>query len=134
MNYLALMLVQGHEGFRPKPYTDTAGKTTIGYGRNLTDVGISHDEAVLLVYNDVETAERFLSTYSWWRLLSTNRQACLIDMVVNVGQYAFQAFVDLLNALGDAHFHDAADAMLDSAWAKEVPARAKNDADLMRAG
>jgi lysozyme len=31
------------EGLRLKPYKCTAGKTTIGVGRNLDDVGISKD-------------------------------------------------------------------------------------------
>lgn len=35
------------EGRRLKPYLDTVGKTTIGVGRNLTDVGISEDECDL---------------------------------------------------------------------------------------
>ena len=30
--------IKRHEGFRSKPYKDTVGKTTIGYGRNLDDV------------------------------------------------------------------------------------------------
>ena len=33
------------EGFRSKPYSDTVGKLTIGYGRNLDDVGITRNEA-----------------------------------------------------------------------------------------
>ena len=37
------------EGLRLRPYADTVGKTTIGVGRNLTDVGISHDEALALL-------------------------------------------------------------------------------------
>jgi lysozyme len=32
------------EGLRLKPYRCTAGKTSIGYGRNLDDVGISQRE------------------------------------------------------------------------------------------
>lgn len=39
------VLVKSDEGLSLKPYTDTRGKLTIGYGRNLTDVGISQAEA-----------------------------------------------------------------------------------------
>lgn len=31
------------EGVRKFPYKDTVGKTTIGVGRNLDDVGLSQD-------------------------------------------------------------------------------------------
>ena len=38
-----------HEGLRLKPYRDTAGKLTIGVGRNLDDVGVSEAEAFALL-------------------------------------------------------------------------------------
>ncbi|MDY0127369.1 MAG: hypothetical protein RBR69_04500 [Candidatus Cloacimonadaceae bacterium] len=34
-----------HEGLRLKPYRCTAGKLTIGIGRNLNDCGITQSEA-----------------------------------------------------------------------------------------
>ena len=39
------------EGFRSHPYRDTVGKLTIGYGRNLDDVGISEREAEQLLHH-----------------------------------------------------------------------------------
>lgn len=41
------------EGRRLKSYLDTVGKTTIGVGCNLTDVGIAESECDLLLENDV---------------------------------------------------------------------------------
>ena len=41
------------EGRRLKPYLNTVGKTTIGVGRNLTDIGISDGECDLLLEHDV---------------------------------------------------------------------------------
>ena len=38
-----------HERLRLKPYTDTVGKLTIGVGRNLTDMGLTQDEVLLLL-------------------------------------------------------------------------------------
>ena len=37
------------EGYRQFPYRCTAGKLTIGYGFNLDDVGISKEEANLIL-------------------------------------------------------------------------------------
>ena len=42
-----------HEGYRDKPYRCTAGKLTIGFGRNLTDNGISRKEAEIMLRDDV---------------------------------------------------------------------------------
>ncbi len=45
-----------HEGVKLKPYFCTQGKCTIGVGRNLEDVGISEEEAEMLLINDIERA------------------------------------------------------------------------------
>ena len=45
--------LKSQEGLRCKPYKCTSGKLTIGYGRNLEDVGISQKEAEYLFENDV---------------------------------------------------------------------------------
>ena len=43
---LIAMLIK-HEGIMTIPYRCTAGKLTVGVGRNLDDVGITRDEAVI---------------------------------------------------------------------------------------
>ncbi|MBF0232286.1 MAG: lysozyme, partial [Desulfamplus sp.] len=45
------------EGYRRHPYKCTAGKLTIGYGRNLDDVGISEQEAQYLLHRDINACE-----------------------------------------------------------------------------
>lgn len=42
-----------HEGLRLKPYRCTAGKLTIGIGRNLDDRGISQKEAYAMLERDI---------------------------------------------------------------------------------
>ena len=44
-----------HEGLRLKPYKCTAGKITVGVGRNLDDVGITEEEAMMMLHNDMVT-------------------------------------------------------------------------------
>jgi hypothetical protein len=57
--YLAELLSR-FEGLRLKPYRDTVGKLTIGFGRNLEEKGISQLEAEFLLYQDIEQSiERF---------------------------------------------------------------------------
>ena len=42
------------EGFRGKPYRCTAGKLTIGFGRNLDDVGASVAESEMMLSVDLK--------------------------------------------------------------------------------
>ena len=42
-----------HESLELKPYKCTSGKLTIGVGRNLEDIGITEQEAELLLLNDI---------------------------------------------------------------------------------
>lgn len=75
-----------HEGMREKPYQCTAGKTTIGVGRNLDDVGISEDEAMYLLHNDmVGTVRELVAVYPGFSDQLPARQVALIDFVFNLG-------------------------------------------------
>ena len=49
--------VMAAEGLRLKPYRDTVGKLTIGWGRNLEDNGITKLEAEVLLDHDLAAAE-----------------------------------------------------------------------------
>ena len=49
------------EGFRAKVYKCTAGKNTIGFGRNLDDNGITYEEAEYLLKNDIKMVDNWLN-------------------------------------------------------------------------
>ena len=49
------------EGFRAKVYKCTAGKNTIGFGRNLDDNGITYEEAEYLLKNDIKMVDTWLN-------------------------------------------------------------------------
>ena len=59
MNRIKAQLVR-HEGLRLKPYRCTAGKLTIGIGRNLDDRGISLKEAYAMLESDIQDCEQWL--------------------------------------------------------------------------
>lgn len=118
-------LIKLHEGKRLKPYLCTAGKLTIGYGRNLEDVGISDREAHILLANDVKKCLNDLKgNLNFWHELSAVRQAVLIDMCYNLGWGGLSKFKHFLAALEAKDFNMAAAEMLDSKWAKQVGTRA----------
>lgn len=127
--------VMRHEGLRLTPYHDTVGKITIGYGRNLADVGISRAEAVTLLDHDLERAEvDCRKALPWIDAISGPRQAVLIEMCFNIGLTRLLAFTNTLKCVRDGRYDEAATAMLSSKWAQQVGERAKTLASQMRTG
>ncbi len=124
-----------HEGLRLHPYKDTVGKLTIGVGRNLDDVGISQDEALYMLVNDLNRAESSLRQHlPWFETLDDMRQRVLIDMTFNLGIRGMLSFTRMLQALRCAQFNDAAQEMLASKWAQQVGERATTLAHMMMTG
>ncbi len=124
-----------HEGLRRFPYTDTVGKLTIGVGRNLTDSGISTDEALTLLRHDLAACRRDLETFDWWDDQNTVRQRALLDLRFNLGPKGFRSFVNTLRYIAAGQYDHAADNLLDSKWATQVqPERVKRIESMLRSG
>ena len=125
------------EGLRLYPYTDTVGKLTIGYGRNLTDVGITQDEADLMLQHNVADTQAALARalpVSIIQSIDPVRMDALTNMAFNMGVNALMKFNLTMLALMQKDYERAADAMLDSQWARQVGARAQRLAQQMRTG
>lgn len=125
-------LLRLHEGYRRHPYQCTAGKTTVGIGRNLDDVGIDEDEASYLLSRDIERAIKSLRFEPYWLDLDAVRQAVLIDMTVNLGWPRFQGFRMLRDALGRGDYAEACRQMVNSHWYSQVGDRAKRLVGMMQ--
>jgi lysozyme len=123
--------VMAHEGFRQKPYLCTAGKLTIGYGRNLDDNGLTQAESLALLLNDLAECEKDLQSFPWWDGLSAARKHALLDMRYNLGPTRFRGFKKMLKALDAGNFAEAAAQMRDSKWARQVPQRAETLAKMV---
>lgn len=110
---------------RLRPYKDSVGKLTIGVGRNLDDVGISLEEADLLLANDIKAATVALeANFPWTMDLDDVRKGAMLNMTFNMGIRGLSGFKDFLAKMEAKDFRGAAGAMLDSLWAKQVGARA----------
>ena len=124
-----------HEGLKLKVYRDSLGIPTIGVGRNLQDVGISEDEAMVLLDNDlINVFEDLDRALPWWRKMSTYRQMALADMSFNMGIKRLLGFKKALAAMQEGRWEDAAREMLDSKWATQVKGRANTLAEMMKEG
>ena len=127
-------LLKKHEGLRLKPYKDTVGKLTIGIGRNLDDVGISEEEAVILLGNDLDKVDEITSRIYWYQELTNNRKVVITSMIFNMGYKGFSQFKTMIACIERHDFEGASLAMLDSKWAKQVGKRAEELAEIMFKG
>lgn len=121
------------EGFRTHPYKDTVGKTTIGYGRNLDDVGISQTEAEALLRKDIGVAfEETMANYPWLRDRPADLQRVVVNMAFNMGQSRLAGFKKMFAAMEAKHYKLASLEALDSKWAEQTGERAMRIAVIIR--
>jgi len=124
-----------HEGLRLKPYTDTVGKLTLGIGRNLEDKGITEQEALFMLNNDVDYFySKLCQSIGWMKKLDDARQNVLVNMSFNLGIAGLMTFKKMLLACEHGNFKIAATEMLNSKWAEQVGYRANELAEQMRTG
>ena len=110
-----------HEGLRLKPYKDTVGKWTIGVGRNIDDLGITKDEALALLQNDIERCRCELNkTFPWWIKLGEVREAVLLSLCFNLGITRLLSFKTTLGLIENGQYAAAADRLLTLPWASQV--------------
>ena len=134
MTRLQEMLLR-HEGLRLKPYRDTVGKLTVGVGRNLDDLGISRQEALYLLRNDINRVRREVRhAFPWFDGLNGVRKNVILDMVFNMGLPGFRQFKKTIAAIREKRWREAAVEMLDSRWARQVGKRARDLSAMMETG
>lgn len=142
MKLLTLLLVlnvqnyiKSNEGFRSKPYFDSEGFITIGYGRNLQDVGISKKTAQIMLEEDINTCKKQLGEhYPWYLQRKSSAQVVMIDMCFNMGLPRLSKFKNMLAALFAKNYTLASVELLDSPYGRKYKNRAKRNADLLTGG
>lgn len=124
-----------HEGERLRPYRCTAGKLTIGVGRNLDDRGITREESAMLLANDIAAVDaELVRRLPWVARLDDVRRRVLIDMGFNLGVPGLLEFRRTLGAVERGQYEQAAGMMLESRWASQVGSRAERLARMMATG
>ena len=151
-----------HEGLRLEVYKCPAGKWTVGVGRNLegkplTDEeqehilgarglkpdqvidtlkerGVTKDEALFLLANDIEDAVKDLSHSDWFGGLDPVRKKVVIDMRYNLGPTRFREFRRMIAARSVGDYKVASWEMQDSQWYHEVGNRSKRLIRMMATG
>ena len=127
------------EGLRLKAYPDPLSETepwTIGYGHTGPEVhaglvwGPAQAETALI--GDIAHACARLDAHApWWRDLDDARQDVLANLCFNMGwlnaagTHGLGTFQHALEAIRGGRWEQAHDALLLSAWARQVGARAR---------
>lgn len=121
------------EGMKLHPYVDTVGKTTIGVGRNLDDVGLTEQEVLILLQNDItNTLDELAYRVPWIFEKPEPVQRAVANMLFNMGWPRLSQFKRMLAALEKDDFMTAANEALESRWASQVGDRARRIAKLIR--
>lgn len=120
---------------RHVPYTDSVGVLTIGYGRAIGRIGITEDEAELLLEHDVDRVIRDLDfACSWWRKLDEARQGALAELCFQLGLDGLLGFRRMLDALRTSDYAAAGAELLASKYAVQVAGRAHRIATVFATG
>jgi lysozyme len=140
-------LLHEDEGLRLHVYDDATGKPieagytcvgnpTIGYGRLLTKGrGITTGEADMLFGRDLqETVEELERNYPWFIKLDSVRADVVISMAFNMGVPTFNEFQNTIHAINRKDWETAAEEIMDSKAARDLPRRYGRLAKMMKTG
>lgn len=137
-------LLTKHEGSRRYPYDDATGrslkkgdtvegKITIGVGRNITDKGLTFEESMMLLKNDIQEATKKASTYRGFEGMNSARQAVIVSMVFNMG--SIDDFRLMRQAMAVKDWTEVVRQMKDSKWATQIGSgRLEDLTEMMRTG
>ena len=152
-----------HEGISLIPYKCSAGKWTIGVGRNLDDAGlyefekkrlldtyeltrqevidilqvryITLEEALYMLDNDIRVIKAELeNNYRWFNFLDEVRQKVIIDMRFNLGSAGFAGFKNMIQQIENNNYWKASEEMKNSKWYLQVKTRADRLFKMMLTG
>ncbi len=126
MSEISDLLIK-HEGLRLFMYFDSEGVPTIGVGRNLKNRGITKDEALYLLQNDIADFTKQLSEKLYWFDAQPDQaKLVLIDMGFNCGIAGLMTFQKTLEHFKNNDYKNAAIELENSKWASQVPNRAND--------
>ena len=120
------------EGLMTSLYRCPSGKLTIGVGRNLEANGITVEEAVFLLENDMDNVFKELrNQFSWYDSAPEKVRLVLADMCFNLGLPGLLSFKKMFAAIEHEDWIEAANQILNSRYADQVGNRAVYNAHLL---
>lgn len=143
--------IKQNEGYSDKPYKDSRGIRTIGYGFNMQDkanqqlaarLGVRLDKPLkqqdaerLFKHSIVSAEEALRSLDEDYDTRPDDVKKALLDMSYNLGASRLNEFTSMFEALKSGDYKAAGYEVMRSLYAAQVPVRARNNAKLLiRAG
>lgn len=129
--------IKAHEGYRVRPYRDTRGYWTVGFGHlihnqksnieqtlgELLDALTDRDIHEAWFLEDVQRAELGASQWIDMESLTDTRQRILVEMFFVLGARGASKFKKFKAAVLAGDHHRAAIEMTDSLWHAQAPNR-----------
>jgi lysozyme len=130
-----LSQLKADEGYSRFPKPDSHGTLEFGYGFNIQLGGIFEDESDAVLGLRVRRIDAELAArLPWTQKLDRVRFGVLENMAYEMGVVGLVAFHEMLTAMPAGNWRYAANAMRQSKWYTEVPARAERLAKQMETG
>ena len=126
--------IASEEGFSDVLYICPAGYKSIGYGFNLDATRMPREVADLWLELNIQELKRRLAHFEWLSKLDEPRQIVIYDMSYQMGINGMLAFTSMINSLRAERYHEAAEHLLDSRYARQTPNRAQRNAEILRTG
>ena len=131
--------IRDHEGFIAKPYLDSLGKATIGYGHLITDEDefengkeYSKDELLKLFEKDFAKAEMGADQLvGHIQELHIEAKNVITEMVFQLGTQGVRNFKNMIAALEARDYQRASMEMLDSRWHAQTTNRCESLSKIM---
>tara|TARA_R110001632_G_scaffold14286_1_gene48322 strand:+ start:152 stop:592 length:441 start_codon:yes stop_codon:yes gene_type:complete len=124
--------IKDSEGLSLTIYKCQSDKVSCGYGRNLSDNGISKDEAEYMLTNDIDIAiEECIEFYVEFWDLPYQVKHVLIDMMFNGGRKMMASFKRFNRCCAEDDFEGMARELKDSRYYHQVGRRGKKNYDLL---
>ena len=121
-------MLKRHEGFRSKPYLDTVGVPTFGYGFTY----ILLDEAEEILGNRISELHRACAArWDWFDGLEDPRKNVILDMAYCMGVEGVANFGRMIAAIEEKCWADAAAEIMDSHFGRTHKNRANELAGMM---
>jgi lysozyme len=118
------MLVR-HEGIRIFPYKCSENYLTISCGRNLETNGISEEEAMYLLDNDIKRVKEELNmNFGAWRTMPEKARMVCIDMTFQMGITGFMKFRKTRQLMEMGLWLESSEEILRSRYNLQTPNRA----------
>ena len=135
--------IKRHEGCRLRPYRDSLGFWTVGWGHKMESIGpsiladgITQEDADRLLIDDILKSYHGVSRLPAMVLNNCNdvRKGILIEMCFQLGYGGVLKFKRMLRAIQNNDFERAANEMVFSLWHSQTPTRCQELSEVMRHG